>query len=130
MQRLFVILLFAFAAWYGWNHKEDLLHRPPANEAIVQNRSGFALERVRLSMGDQTLVAEVIESGQDARFKFRVSHDSDFKLVWQVRRRYGDRTWQGGLVTAGPLLQRHTFTLDDHDGVIWKTERITPTATR
>ena len=91
---------------------------------MVRNRSKQAIERIRLSVGGQTFVRESVAAGEAAVFPFRVTEDATFTLIWQ-RTGAGqgnDETWKGGWVPAGPMVQRHTITIDTN-GVTSQAER-------
>lgn len=110
MKKLLLLVLFAFALHYGWNHRDTLFRRPPGHEAVVVNATDRALLRVRLTVDGQTLVREVVEPGERATLPFQVARDSDFQLEWQWRGREGKANWRGGLVTAGSPPSRTTLT--------------------
>ena len=122
MKRLFLLALIVIAVWQASKHYPQLLHPQPYHEAVVRNRTKERIERVRLTVGDQTFVREVLESGEAAVFPFRVTHDSNFKLVWQRQGKADDIDWTGGWVTAGPMMQRHTITMDNY-GVVYHAEK-------
>ena len=121
MKRLILLILVAAAVWYGWKHP-DLLRRHPSHEAVVENTSGLEMARVRLTVGGQTFVKESIPDGTKAAFPFRVDHDASFQLVWEWADRIGERTWSGGNVPAGPMLQRHIMTVDGDGAVLYRAE--------
>ena len=121
MKRLFLLILVAAAVWYAWKHP-DLLRRHPASEAVVENASGSEMIRVRLSVGGQTFVKESVPDGTKAVFPFRVDHDASFQLVWEWGGRMGERSWSGGQVPAGPMLQRHIMTVDGDGAVLYRAE--------
>ncbi|MCE9626897.1 MAG: hypothetical protein K8R56_03145, partial [Candidatus Eisenbacteria bacterium] len=47
-----------------------------------------------------------------------------FQLEWRVQGRDGDKHWQGGDYTHGPIRMRHRFELLSGDGVVWSEERL------
>ncbi len=120
MRKLVLLVLIVLAGWYGWRHYREAFERRPAHEAVIQNHGGATLERIRLKVDGQTLVKEQIASGEEAVLPFRVNHDSSFELVWGMGR--DERTWSGGLVPAGPMAQRHIFTIDDNGEVLYRAE--------
>ena len=120
MRKLILFLLFVVASWYGWTHYKSVLERRPPHAAVIQNHCGVTLERIRLKVDGQTLVKEQLASGEEVVLPFRVNHDSSFELVWGQGN--GERTWAGGLVTAGPMTQRHIFTVDDNGEVLYRAE--------
>ena len=122
MKRLFLLLLFAVAAWYAWHHWGDLVHRRPSHEAVIENASDKEMTRVRLSVGDQTFVKESIPDGAKAVFPFRVDRDATFQLVWSFAGAASEQTWTGGMVPRGPMLQRHVMTVDGDGAVLYRAE--------
>ena len=122
MKKLLFLVLVAVAAWYGWHHYGDVLYKRPSHEAVVQNRAGHEMTRVRLSVDGQTLVKESIPDGADAVFPFRVSHDASFQLVWQWAESSGEQSWSGGMIPRGPMTQRHIMTIDSDGAVFYRAE--------
>ncbi len=122
MKRLLVLALVAIAAWYGWNHRDRLLARRPSHEAVIVNHSGRGMTRIRLEVGGQTLVKEDLDDAASAAFSFRVNDDSDFALTWQWAGSDNELHWRGGLVPRGPMVQRHTMTVDSDGGVTYQAE--------
>jgi hypothetical protein len=86
----------------------------------VQNSTGAGLIRVRLTVDGQTYVKETLPDGAKAVFPFRVGKDASFDLTWQWADRVGENNWSGGMVPAGPMVQRHTMTIDADAGVIYR----------
>lgn len=121
MKRLIVLLLFAAAAWYGWRHYPELLHRAGNHEAVIENASGRVMTRVRLTVDGRTYVEERIPDEGRATIPFRVAEDASFQLVWS-HDDGGDRSWSGGMVPKGPLTQRHRMTVDGDDAVLYRAE--------
>jgi len=116
MKKLSILLLILGASWYGWKHYPRLLERPPSHQAVIENASGLALERLRLTVGGRTFVKDRLPPGQRATFAFQVRRDASFTLVWEPAGQ-GRQTWKGGRVPAGPLLQRHVIRVGDGDQV-------------
>lgn len=122
MKRFLILALIVFAAWYGWNHRDRLLSRQPRHDAVIVNHSGRGIERVRLTVGNQTLVKEAIPDEGSATMSFGVSDDSDFLLVWQWKGSDAELHWRGGRVPRGPMVQRHTMIIDGDGGVTYQAE--------
>jgi hypothetical protein len=120
MMRLVLVLLIAAAAWYGWKHYPELLQRAPSHEAVVANNTGKVLTRVRLTVDGKTFVKERLADGETATFPFRVQNDSAFDLAWEFESAMGERSWHGGMVPKGPMVQRHLFTIDGDEQVIYE----------
>lgn len=122
MKRLFFLALIALAAWYGWKHYPEILSHRPSHEAVVENDTGHTMTRVRLSVGGQTFVRESIPDGKSATIPFKVNRDATFTLVWEYAEVLGEHTWKGGMVPAGPMVQRHIFTVDADNAVFYRAE--------
>src|SRR5438105_3629009 len=122
MKRLLVLALVALAAWYGWNHRDVLLKRQAHHDAVIVNRSGRGMERIRLGVGGQTLVVETLNDGATATLPFRVTDDSELDLVWKWAGQDMEQHWHGGRVPKGPMVQRHTLSVDGDAGVIYQAE--------
>ena len=122
MKQLILLGLVALAAWYGWKHYPELIRRQPGHEAVVENRTGRTMDRIRLSVGGQTFVKERLPEGANAVFPFKVTSDASFTLVWQWENEPGERNWSGGMVPRGPMLQRHTMTVDGDGAVYYRAE--------
>jgi hypothetical protein len=120
VKRLIVFLLFAAAIWYGWKHYPELLHRQASHDAVIENQTDGEIDRVRLKIGDQTLVKETLAAGERATLPFRVNQDATFELTWTARD--GDHSWSGGMVPAGPMVQRHEFLIDPEGQVMYRAE--------
>ena len=118
MKNIILFVLFAIAAWYGWNHYQALLHPEPRHEAVIRNATGENLVRVRLTVGEHTYVKEELAKDQSATFPFTVQSDSPFDLMWEFESNTVVGHWTGGLVTKGPLVARHTLTIREGGGVI------------
>ncbi len=122
MKRLFFLALLVFAGWYGWKHRDTLFTRHEGHEAVIENDASVGIERVKLTVDGQTLVKEVIASNDKAVLPFSINNDSDFKLEWQYTGKIGERSWQGGMIAKGPILQRHVFQIDDDGNVTYHAE--------
>jgi hypothetical protein len=125
MKRLILFALVAAAAWYGWQNS-DSLRTPAANEAVIVNRSGAVLERVRLTVGGETLVREVIDEEARVSLPFKTRTDAEFRLVWQTRGRMGEMSWSGGRLVGGPTPSKHVFEVLADGGVVWRAEAKSP----
>jgi hypothetical protein len=120
MKRLFILALFAFAAWYGYKHYPELLNRTPGHEAVIVNQSGHVLTRVRLTVDGQSFAKERIADGEQATFSFKVARDSDLQLMWEREDAMGERRWRGGMVPYGPMTQRHFIQIDGDGQVVYE----------
>ena len=123
MKRLLLFGLVVFAAWYGWKHQDELRSRG-THEIVALNRSGHAIERVRIAVGGQHFAVESLEDGASETVPMRCDQDGIFELNWNVRGRDGELHWRGGGFNHGPVLMRHRFEFTDGGGVIWSSERI------
>ena len=124
MKKLLILALIAFAAWQAKLHYRELLHRRPAHEAMVENSSGRTIERLRLTVGGQTFVKESLEGGERAVFHFNVNRDASFKLTWEWKGAVEENNWSGGMVPRGPMVQRHTMSIEDDGGVVYTAQNL------
>lgn len=111
----------AATAWYGWKNFARL-RGTGENQATVINQSSHVMERIRVSVGGETVVIEQLAVGDRASRPFRGGTDATFELRWQYQGVLGEQSWSGGTTTAGPLHMRHTFLVDDRNSVIWNSE--------
>jgi hypothetical protein len=123
MKKLILLVILGIAIWQAKLHYGDLLHREPSHEAVVKNESGILMERIRVIVGGQTLVKEELPSGESATLPFRIAHDASFALNWQWGNN-DERTWSGGRVIHGPMVQRHIMTVGKSGGVVYTEEDI------
>lgn len=130
MKRLLTLLAFAAVLYYGWQHRDSLLHREPGSEAVVVNAADMTLLRVRLTVDGQTVVRESIAPGERATLPIRPKRDSDFRLDWQWERREGGASWQGGTITGGAAPSRTTFTVGADGSVMFQAAPLPPPAAR
>lgn len=120
MRRLIVLGLLAFAIWYGSQHGGKLFTRRPSHEAVIENTGDVAMARVRLRVDGQTLVRDAIAAGEAATLPFHVQRDGTFDLQWETSG--VEHIWSGGLVPAGPMVQRHRFSVDGEAQVLYRPE--------
>jgi len=110
-----------FAAWYGWHHYAEL-RRLGSHDVLVVNRSGRALERLRIVAADQTVVVETLEDGAQTTRPLRTTRDGVFSADWNFRGVMGERQWTGGSFSHGPVLMTYRFEFRDNGGVIWSSD--------
>ena len=122
MKKLIFVLLVAVAAWYGYKHYPELLHRRGHDDLVIENSTGKQMERIRVEIDGQTLVKETLPDGQSATIPFNVQNDSSIKLEWQYTQVIGTHNWTGGMVPRGPMVQRHILTVDGDDAVMYRAE--------
>jgi hypothetical protein len=120
MKKFLLLLIVVAVAWFGWKRLPALMERRPSHEAVVENATGVGLTRVRLVVDGQSFVKETLPDGEKAVFPFRVGRDASFELTWQWADRVGENSWSGGMVTPGPMVQRHTMTIDPDAGVLYR----------
>jgi len=131
VKRLIVLALIAFAGWYGWKHYSALLHPQAKHEAIVRNRTGIKIVRLRLTVGGHTYVKEELPADQSAAFAFIVDTESPFGLEWEYDTNTTVGHWSGGFAAKGPIVARHIMTIDDGGGVVLESEPMgTPGASK
>ena len=121
MKRLIFLVIIAAIAWYGWKHYDELRGHG-THEAVLVSHSGRAINRIRLTVGGETLVCEALADNATAMLSFKGAQDSGFELAFQPERANAEPHWSGGAFTHGPVLTRHTFEFVDGDGVIWTSE--------
>lgn len=119
MKKMLLLVIVIALGWYGYKHLPALLEKRPAHEAVIQNGTGQGLTRIRLAVDGQTFVKEELADGASVTFPFRVSKDASFQLTWQWADKVGENTWSGGMVPAGPMVQRHTMAIDADGGVVY-----------
>jgi len=123
MKKLLLLTLVILAAWTAWKQVPRILERPPEHELVVENQSHEAIERLRIMVGSQTFVKELLGSGEDASFTVRVHRDQRFEMTWQWASSNVETVWQGGHITQGPIAQRHVLSVLEGGGVIHHVER-------
>ncbi|MEO5616534.1 MAG: hypothetical protein ABIS67_02075 [Candidatus Eisenbacteria bacterium] len=122
MKRLFILILLGLAAWYGWKNYPQLFEKRDGHEAVIENQSGKTMTRVRVMIDGQTLVKEILPDGQTAKLPFKVANDAGFKMEWEYETVLGQRSWAGGMVPKGPMLQRHILLVQADDEVMYRAE--------
>jgi hypothetical protein len=123
MKRLLFLALVVFAAWYGYHHYKEL-RQEGSHQVIAINHTGHPMERLRISVGNETVVMETLENGATAKQSFKSDHDGSFQLTWKLSDAMGDRAWTGGTFSHGPILLAHTFDFREGDGVIYSSQRL------
>lgn len=124
MGKLLWFALLAVAAWYGWNHWREL-RGVPADEIVVVNHSGTTLERVRVGVGNDVAVIEVVEDGAEQRREWRGRSAGAFFVHWK-HGRVGEREWRGGTFSPAATPQLHRFEIQSDGGVTMASERLAP----
>ena len=119
MKNFLLLVVIVAVAWYGWKQAPGLFEKRPAHEAVIHNSTGVTLTRIRLTVDGQTFVKETLPDNESAVFPFRVAHDASFELTWQWADRPAENRWNGGMVAVGPMVQRHTMTIDADAGVLY-----------
>ncbi len=120
IKRLLLLVLVVAAAWYGSKNFRSL-SPTKSHDLVLLNQSGRAIERVRISVADQTVVVEVLEDGATARVPFIAQRDGPFRLLWSSRGMLGEREWSGGNFTRGPVLMTHQFEFRPDASVNWSS---------
>lgn len=124
MKRLIIFAIVAVAVWYGWKHYDQLLHPRQKHEAVIKNDTGLKIVRLKLTVGGHTYAKEELANGESATIPFVVDTDSEFDLTWDYDTNMSTGHWSGGLVTKGPIVGRHTFTIQEGGGVVMEGEAI------
>lgn len=120
MKRLFILALLVFAGWYGWTHYKQIFEKRPSHEAVIENTGDTPIERMRIKVDGQTLVKETIAPHDKEALPFLVNRESSFELDWHQGTE--DKRWSGGMVTIGPMVQRHIFSVNDDGEVLYRAE--------
>jgi hypothetical protein len=123
MMRLLVIALLIYAAWFGWT-RHDRWRERGSDELVFRNRTGQTLERMRVHVADEGWAIERLAPDTTVKLPVRCDKDGSFQLEWRVQGRDGEKQWQGGDFTHGPIRMRHRFELLSNDGVVWSEERL------
>src|SRR6185503_2683317 len=123
MVRLLFVALVVFAAWYGWHHYAEL-RETGSSQVIAVNHTGRVIERLRISVGGQTVEMESLNDGAQVKQPFMCDRDGSFSLVWELRGIMGEKMWTGGTFSHGPILLAHKFDFRERDGVIWSSEKL------
>jgi len=123
MTRYLLFALIVFAAWYGWHHYTEL-RQAGSNQVIAVNHTGRTIERLRITVGNQTVVVESLADGAQAKQPFKCDRDGPFQLLWELKGVMGEKRWLGGTFSRGPILLAHTFEFRERDGVIWSSEKL------
>lgn len=124
MKNLILLALLVAAGWYGWQHKGTIFGSQNANEAEFVNDSDTAILRLRLHVGDQTIVRERVDAHATERLPFTQQGNSEFSMDWQWEGREVTGRWNGGFFQQGPIRTRHRFLIDDGGGVSWSQEAL------
>jgi hypothetical protein len=124
MKRLLALAAIAFTAWYGWNHYPSIIEKRPSHMAVIENRSGVELRRIRLKVGGRTFVKETLADRARAEFRFRIGDDASFDMEWNWSDRPNETTWRGGRVAKGPMVQRYLMTVTEDGGVTYRAENL------
>lgn len=122
MKKLVILVLLVIAAWQAHAHWNDLVDRKPRHEVVVKNDGDRIIERLRVTVGRQTFVKERLGPREQAVFRFQVGSDAAFTLVWQWSDKTDETRWNGGMVAAGPMVQRHYIEVNDDASVVYHAE--------
>ena len=122
MKSLVLFVLVCVAAWMAWHHWPELFEKHPHHDIQLVNAGSSSITRMRVTVGGQTFVKEVLAPGASTTWSFEVQDDSDFRLVWELADKMGEHQWSGGRVTKGPIVQHHTLTIDRDGGVVYTFE--------
>jgi hypothetical protein len=95
-----------------------MLRKPSEHIATVFNDSDAPLMQLRLTVAGQTFTTDSLAAHTSQRWPFRTRDDSKFSMSWQRPHDPDARTWSGGRVSRGPLVQRHELHVRPDDGVI------------
>jgi hypothetical protein len=122
MRRLVILAVIVVAAVFAWRNYGGMFTKGPEHRAVIENRSDREMVGIRLEVGGRTYRLASLPDGQDATFPFRVGGDAHFDLTWSWAQSSGETSWSGGLVSRGPMAQRHVMTVDGDGNVIYRAE--------
>lgn len=122
MKRIFILALFAAAAWVAWKQWPTLFERKPSHDIVVVNEGRSTIERLRVTVAGRTFVEDTLRTGATFEFPFTPNGDSDIRMLWEWGDRPGEASWSGGRIATGPILQRHVLRIDSDGGVIYVPE--------
>ncbi|MBK7367872.1 MAG: hypothetical protein IPJ04_08135 [Candidatus Eisenbacteria bacterium] len=111
MKRLLFFALFAYVAWYGWNHR-DGLRSGPHSEAVIENATSRPVTRIRLRSGGETVVREELAPGASTTIPIAPVANGEFHLVWQWGDAPGEPQWNGHFDGSGATA-RYRFRIED-----------------
>ena len=95
-----------------------LMRKPSEHVVTVFNDSNAPMLAVELTVAGQTFRHDSLAASASAPWEFRTRDDSRFTLEWRRPHDPDARTWRGGRVSRGPLVQRHELHVRRDDGVI------------
>ena len=95
-----------------------MLRKPSEHVAAVFNDSDAPLMELRLTVAGQTFTTDSLAAHTSQRWPFRTRDDSKFSLAWRRPHDPDARSWSGGRVSRGPLVQRFELHVRRDDGVI------------
>jgi len=128
MKRIAWGLVLAALGVYGWMHAAAERAQPP-DEIVAVNRSGRAIDHVRVAVAGRHLALAALAPGGTSRTSWRGDRDGAFEVTWRPVGADTDRHWHGGRVSRGPLPMRHRLEFVRGDGVVFRSEPAS-TATR
>jgi len=123
MRKIIFLALVIMAGYYAWQHAPALLKRPPAHRLVVTNESRVNVERLRIKVGGQTFVKELLPSGETVTFSLRVHRDEPLSMTWRWSDSENEDHWEGGTVTQGPIAQDHLLSIMGGATVVHRVER-------
>ncbi len=117
MGRLIWFALFVVAAWYGWNHKDNI-GGTPGDEIVVVNHAGAAIERVRIGVGSDMVVFEAVEEGAEQHRPWRGRYQGPFNVIWNIRGRLGELNWAGSGYKPSSTVFVHRFEFQTNSKIV------------
>jgi hypothetical protein len=124
MPRWVLLAVLLAIAIYGWRQTSRARHG--AHEVVAVNRSGRSIEQLDIRVAGERLAVASLAQGATARLPLRCDRDGGFEVVWRHPGAEHPHHWFGGSFHHGPVRMRHRLEFTRGEGVVWRTERITP----
>lgn len=124
MKKIMILALLGFAIWQTSKHWEELFEPAPSHQAVVRNSSRRTIERLRLTVDGRTFVRERIDPQAETTFPFKVARDASFSMLWEWSDSPVESRWSGGMVAAGPMVQRHVIVMHGDGSVVYLPEAL------
>ncbi len=122
MRKLLLLVLLGYAVWYGYHHYEDVLHPKSPSEVVIVNATDHDMERIRVAVAGHRMACEALAKGEARTIEFEATGLGEIGLTWEYADLMGERHWEGGTVSAGPMAQRHRIQIEADDAIVYHAE--------